>query len=255
MKLEKEEIQKSVLDFYKDIAIGKEKVKKDVNDLAKSFGYSNEELKSIPKEANLGLGCGNPQEKSKAKESEVVVDLGCGKGMDAFLARKYCKETGYVIGVDMTLDMITVARKIAKKKKYKNVEFRLGEIEHLPIADNIADLVISNCVINLSTDKKQVYKEIFRILKPGGRISISDTTLYKHLPESVISDPKMYGTWIAGALTLDELKEILKEVGFIDLDIDIKEISDQYRDKWGIKEVDLKEYLRKTITVAYKPIK
>ena len=254
MKLDKEEIKKSVSDFYKDVAIGKETVKEDVNLLGKSLGYSKKELEIIPEEANLGLGCGNPQEKSKAKEGEVVVDLGCGKGMDAFLARSYCGETGHVIGVDMTLDMITVARKIAKKKKYDNVEFRLGEIEHLPVADNTADLVISNCVINLSQDKKQVYKEIFRILKPGGRIGISDTSLYKHLPQCVISNPRMYGTCIAGASTFEELKEILEEVGFVNLDIDRSEISDEYRDKWGIKEVDLKEYLRKTITTAYKPL-
>lgn len=255
MKLEKEEIKKTVSEFYKDVALGKENVKEDVNVLANSLGYSKEELESIPQEANLGLGCGNPQEKSKAKEGEVVVDLGCGKGMDAFLARTYCKESGYVIGVDMTLEMITVARKIAKKKKYTNVEFRLGEIEHLPIADNTADLVISNCVINLSPDKRQVYKEIFRVLKPGGRIGISDTSLYKHLPESVSSNPKMYGTCIAGASTLEELTDILQQTGFVNIDIDRSEISDQYRDKWGIKEVDLKDYLRKTITTAYKPIK
>lgn len=252
--MEKEKIKKSVSDFYKDVAVGKENVKEDVENLGKSLGYSKEELESIPKDANLGLGCGNPQEKSKAKDGDVVVDLGCGKGMDAFLARKYCGEKGYVIGVDMTLDMINVARKIAKKKKYENVEFRLGEIENLPVRDNMADLVISNCVINLSTDKKRVYKEIFRILKPGGRISISDTSLVKHLPDSVLSNPKMYGSCIAGASTKEELEEILNDAGFIDIDIEQSEISDEYKNKWGIDEIDLKEYLRKTLTVAYKPL-
>lgn len=252
--MEKEKIKKSVSDFYKDVAVGKENVKEDVENLGKSLGYSKEELESIPKDANLGLGCGNPQEKSKAKDGDVVVDLGGGKGMDAFLARKYCGEKGYVIGVDMTLDMINVARKIAKKKKYENVEFRLGEIENLPVRDNMADLVISNCVINLSTDKKRVYKEIFRILKPGGRISISDTSLVKHLPDSVLSNPKMYGSCIAGASTKEELEEILNDAGFIDIDIEQSEISDEYKNKWGIDEIDLKEYLRKTLTVAYKPL-
>lgn len=252
--MEKDKIKKSVCDFYKDVATGKENIKENTDSLAKSLGYSKEELESIPKDANLGLGCGNPQEKSKAKEGDFVVDLGCGKGMDAFLARKYCKEKGYVIGVDMTLDMISVARKIVKKKKYENVEFRLGEIEYLPILDNVADLVISNCVINLSQDKQRVYNEIFRILKPGGRISISDTSLVKHLPDSVLSNPKMYGSCIAGASTKEELKEILNNAGFINIDIEQSEISDEYKNKWGIDEIDLKEYLRKTLTVAYKPL-
>lgn len=192
--MEKKEIKESVSKFYKEVARGKKKISKDADILGKSLGYSKEELKNIPKDANLGLGCGNPQAKSKAQKGEFVVDLGSGRGMDAFLASLNCGPTGHVIGIDMTPNMIAVAKRIAKKKGFDNVEFRLGEIENLPITDNIADLVISNCVINLSIDKRATYREIFRILKPGGRISISDTSLYKQLPESIISNPKMYGT-------------------------------------------------------------
>lgn len=192
--MEKNEIKKAVGDFYREVAKGNIVAKGDNEALNKSLGYSDEDLKFIPDEAKQGLGCGNPQEIAEPKLGETVLDLGSGKGMDAFLCAKKVGKEGHVIGVDMTPEMVEKAREIARKRKFPQVEFRLGEIEHLPVADNTVDLVISNCVINLSTDKEQVYKEIFRVLKPGGRIGISDTTNYKTLPEEVQSDPVLYGT-------------------------------------------------------------
>lgn len=193
-KISEEEIQQSVADFYHKVANNQEKTQVDINKLNKSIGYSSEELESVPEEANMGLGCGNPQEKAQPQLGETVIDLGCGKGFDVFIASKKVGESGHVIGIDMTLEMIQRAREIAKKRKFNQVEFRLGEIEHLPLANNVADLVISNCVINLSTNKEAVYNEIFRVLKPNGRIGISDITLFENLPSSVYENPNMYGT-------------------------------------------------------------
>lgn len=193
-KFSKTEIRKSVSDFYTDIATNKTKIKVDNSQLAKAIGYDDKDLKDIPEEANLGLGCGNPQEDAKPKEGEILIDLGCGKGMDVFLASKKVGTNGRVIGVDMLPDMLRDARKIAKKNSYTNVEFRLGEIENLPVANEYVDLVLSNCVINLSVDKQRVYDEIYRVLKHGGRIGISDIVLKKHLPQEILDDPNMYGT-------------------------------------------------------------
>lgn len=193
-KISEQEIQQSVADFYHKVANNQEKTQVDINKLNKSIGYSSEELESVPQEANMGLGCGNPQEKAQPQVGETVIDLGCGKGFDVFVASKKVGETGHVIGIDMTREMIVRARDIARKRKFIQAEFRLGEIEHLPAADNSADLIISNCVINLSTRKQEVYNEMYRVLKPGGRIGISDITLFENLPESVYENPNMYGT-------------------------------------------------------------
>lgn len=192
--MKENDIKKSVADFYKDIASDKKKVRVKTKELGKALGYTQEELDSVPEEANMGLGCGNPQEKAEPKPGETILDLGCGKGMDVFIAAKKVGASGHVIGVDMTLEMVQKARMIAEKRKFTNVEFRLGEIEFLPIGDNSIDLVLSNCVINLATDKSIVYREILRVLKKGGRIGISDITLSEHLPQEVLDDPRMYGT-------------------------------------------------------------
>ncbi|MDD7183785.1 methyltransferase domain-containing protein [Peptostreptococcus porci] len=190
--MEKNEIKTVVTEFYSKIAKGSNNSEKD--DVSKSIGYSQEDLNSIPNEANLGLGCGNPQKIAEPQKGEIVVDLGCGRGMDVFLASKKVGNDGMAIGIDMTYDMLSRAREIAKKNDFKNVDFRLGEIENLPVGDNLADVVLSNCVINLSTDKQRVYDEIFRILKPGGRFGISDITLDIPLPNEVVEDPRMYGS-------------------------------------------------------------
>lgn len=251
-KLDNEKIRDSVSNFYKAVANNETHTDGDKEELSKSLGYSQEELEWVPEEANAGLGCGNPQIKAKAQPGEVVVDLGCGKGMDVFIAAKKVGENGHVIGVDMTPEMIKTARKIAKGRGFENVEFRLGEIEHLPIADNSVDLVISNCVINLSPEKEQVYREIYRVLKKGGRIGISDTSIIQELPDFILSNPKMYGTCVAGAITKDEKTRILEEVGFNNIDIEEKKVSHEYAKKWGIDEIDLTEYVASSIAVAYK---
>ena len=192
--MDKKDIRKSINDFYDEIAEKEIKVKGNIDKLNKSLGYTEEDLKSIPQESQLGLGCGNPQEKGKAQLGEVVADLGCGKGMDVFLASKSVGESGLVIGIDNNYKMLEKAREIACKRGFENTDFRLGEIEHLPIGDNLLDLLMSNCVINLSTDKKQVYSEIYRTLKTNGRISISDIVLKNELPDDIRNDPNVYGT-------------------------------------------------------------
>ncbi|MDO5708111.1 MAG: methyltransferase domain-containing protein [Andreesenia angusta] len=187
------DLRKNIADKYSSIAKSESKTTgSSVEDISKSLGYSESEIKNIPKDANLGLGCGNPQTMANIKEGEVLVDLGSGAGFDAFIAAEKVGKNGLVIGVDMTLEMIENARRNAIENNYNNVEFRLGEIEYLPIADNTADIVISNCVINLSTDKKKVYKEMYRVLKDGGRISLSDTISIKDLPDKIKDDPNMH---------------------------------------------------------------
>jgi ubiquinone/menaquinone biosynthesis C-methylase UbiE len=180
---------------------------------SEKMGYSEEDLKAAPEGANMGLGCGNPVALTSLKEGEVVVDLGSGGGFDCFLAAKKVGQRGKVIGVDMTPEMIDKARENARKGEYTNVEFRLGEIENLPVADNTADAIISNCVINLTPNKKKVFREAFRVLKPGGRLMISDLVLLKELPEAV--EKGMNSTsCVAGALMKDKYIETIRTVGF-----------------------------------------
>lgn len=157
-----------------------------------SVGYSLEELALAPEESNMGLGCGNPHRKADIQNGEIVLDLGSGAGLDCFIAGKVVGRSGRAIGVDMTPEMLSKARRIAKEKRIRNVEFRLGEIENLPIADNTADVCISNCVINLSDNKPRVYREIFRALKPGGRISICDIVIMKELTKEMQEDEAMH---------------------------------------------------------------
>lgn len=160
--------------------------------VSSKIGYSDEEISNVPEGANMGLGCGNPQLIAEIKEDELVIDLGSGAGFDCFLASKKVGPKGYVIGVDMTPEMINKSRTLSRKHKYMNVDFRLGEIENLPIADNTADVIISNCVINLSPKKQRVYNEAYRVLKKGGRVAISDVVLIKDLTEEMKQDEKLY---------------------------------------------------------------
>lgn len=198
----KTDIRNAVRDSYKRIAICNIKksgccgdnsnIKGSAEEMALKIGYSDEEISMAPEGANMGLGCGNPLSLANIKENETVVDLGSGGGFDCFLASKKVGPKGYVIGVDMTSEMLSKARTIAKKNRYTNVDFRLGEIENLPIADNTADVIISNCVINLSPNKQRVYDEAHRVLKKGGRVAISDIVLVRELTEEMKQDEKLY---------------------------------------------------------------
>lgn len=187
--------------------------------ISKAIGYSDEELGAVPEGANLGLGCGNPTALASLKEGEAVLDLGSGAGFDCFLAVDKVGKTGRVIGVDMTAQMIEKARENARKGGYQNVEFRLGEIENLPVADNSIDAIISNCVINLSPNKKRVFEEAFRVLKPGGRIMISDIVLLKELPKAILNSIEAYVGCISGAMLKEEYLKTIKSAGLKDVAI------------------------------------
>jgi len=187
--------------------------------ISTKIGYSQEELKRVPEGANLGLGCGNPIALASLKEGETVLDLGSGAGLDCFLAAKKVGAKGKVIGVDMTPEMIDKARGNAQKEDYENVEFRLGEIENLPVSNESVDIVISNCVINLSPDKKSVFQETLRVLKPGGRLMVSDIVLLKKLPDFIKNSPEAYVSCISGAMMKDEYLGTIKAAGFQDVRI------------------------------------
>ena len=182
-------------------------------------GYDAGQMQSIPGEADLGLGCGNPTTPAGLKPGETVLDLGSGAGVDCFLAARQVGPTGRVIGVDMTAEMLDRARRLAAENDYANVEFRLGEIENLPVADNTADVVISNCVINLSTDKGRVFREIFRALKPGGRLGVSDIVLLRELPEFLRDSDAAYASCISGAVLKEAYLDAIREAGGTHLEI------------------------------------
>ncbi len=186
---------------------------------SKEIGYSDEELKAVPDGANLGLGCGNPLALSSIREGDTVLDLGSGAGFDCFLAATKVGKNGRVIGVDMTSEMIEKARENAKKGNYKSVEFRLGEIEKLPVANGSVDLIISNCVINLSPDKGKVFQEAFRALKPGGRIMISDIVTLRELPNAIRNSIEGYIGCVSGAIRKDEYLQKIEGAGFQDVKV------------------------------------
>ena len=201
----------------------------------------------------MGLGCGNPQAIAMLKKGEVVVDLGAGGGFDCFLAAKQVGEKGRVIGVDMTPEMVSKARENARKGKFANVEFRLGEIEHLPVADNSADVILSNCVINLSPDKQQVYQEAYRILKPGGRLAVSDVVAVGNIPKAVKSDLEKHSGCVAGAATVNELERMLKTAGFCAVSVTVKEESAEFIKDW-FPGSGVERYVRSGEVRATKPV-
>ena len=188
-------------------------------DISKTVGYTEKEMNAVPEGANLGLGCGNPVAIASLKEGETVLDLGSGAGFDAFLASPRVGEKGRVIGVDMTPEMIKKAHANAKKGNYRNVEFRLGEIEKLPVEDNFVDVIISNCVINLSPDKQSVFKEAFRVLKPRGRLMVSDLVLVKDLPDAIKESIEAYVGCLAGAIRKGEYLKLITMAGFQDVEV------------------------------------
>ncbi len=189
------------------------------SEVSRRIGYSEQELGAVPQGSNLGLGCGNPLAHAALKEGDVVVDLGSGAGFDCFLAARRVAPGGRVIGVDMTPEMLDRARANAAADGYANVEFRLGEIENLPVADATADVVISNCVINLSTDKPRVFREAARVLKPGGRLMVSDLVLARPLPESVRRSAEAYAGCVAGAMLKDDYLAAISDAGFTGVEV------------------------------------
>jgi len=239
--MKKEEIHKNVRDYYAGIARASNACSCcntgiDISALTCSsgscggevdvskvisgkIGYSQEEMEQVPEGANLGLGCGNPVALASLKEGEVVLDLGSGAGFDCFLAAVRVGTKGKVIGIDMTPEMLNRARQNAEKGDYANVEFRLGEIENLPVADNAVDIIISNCVINLSEDKQRVFNEAFRVLKPGGRLMVSDIVLMKELPDEVKDSVSAYVECVSGALLKDAYLKVIINSGFKEVKI------------------------------------
>ena len=222
--------------------------------LSTLMGYSKEDIDSVPEGANMGLGCGNPVALASLKPGETVVDLGSGGGCDCFLAAKQVGDTGRVIGVDMTPDMVSKARANAKKIGANTVEFRLGEIEHLPLADNSADIIMSNCVINLSPDKQQVYGDAFRALKPGGRLAISDVVATAPLPAEIQQDLALLSACVGGAATIDDTVKMLEKAGFQDIEVTPKAESAKLISEWGAgKSKNAEDYVVSAYIKAVKP--
>lgn len=227
--MEEKEIKNHVKERYGKIATreesscsccgGTDNMLKNAKEQAKAMGYSPEEIETIPQEAIYGLGCGNPTALAEIREGETVLDLGSGGGIDVFLAAGKVGETGRVIGVDMTQEMVETANRNAEEGDYSNVQFKMGEIEDLPIEDNSVDLIISNCVINLTPDKNVAYREAFRVLKPGGRILISDLVTSGEIPDEIRRSFQAWSECIAGAMEKDEYLETIKNAGFKDVKI------------------------------------
>jgi SAM-dependent methyltransferase len=217
------------------------------------LGYSETDLASVPQGADMGLGCGNPRAIASIRPGETVLDLGSGGGFDCFLAATETGDNGHVIGVDMTPVMISKARSNADRGHYSQVEFRLGEIENLPVANDSVDVIISNCVINLSPDKKRVFSEAFRVLREGGRLAISDVVASVELPQAIRDDLQLYSGCMAGASHIDELKQILGDSGFTDIRIAPKDESKDFIKDWAPGR-GVEEYVVSATIEAVKPV-
>jgi arsenite methyltransferase len=220
-----------------------------VDQISKDIGYMENELNAVPEGANLGLGCGNPTALASLKKGEIVLDLGSGAGFDCFLAANKVGKKGKVIGVDMTPEMLDKARENAEKGGYKNVEFRLGEIENLPVADNAIDAMISNCVINLSPDKKRVFEETFRVLKPGGRFMVSDIVLLQELPDSIKNSIAGYVGCVSGAILKKKYLQMIRQAGFQEIRV-IDETS--FPVELMLSDSETKALIRKTKITSEK---
>jgi arsenite methyltransferase len=219
---------------------------------AEALGYSREESATAPEAANLGLGCGNPLAIASLQPGQTVLDLGSGAGFDCFLAAREVGPAGKVIGIDMTHEMLGKARENAKKNGFTNVEFRLGEIEALPVADNSVDVIISNCVINLSPEKQRVFKEAFRVLRPGGRLAVADVVATAVLPDEIKSDWTAYTGCIAGASQISELEQMLRDAGFENIKIAPKDASRSFIREW-LPGRRIEDYLVSATIEAVKP--
>lgn len=216
------------------------------------LGYSPDELAGIPQEAAMGLGCGNPQAIAGITPGETVLDLGSGGGIDCFLAAQRTGPGGRVIGVDMTPEMVRRARASAARGNYANVEFRLGEIEHLPVADASVDVIISNCVINLSPDKPQVFREMYRVLRSGGRVAVSDVVAVAPLPDALRRDLSLWAGCVGGAATVAEVEQMLRDAGFDQIQVQAREESRAVIRDW-FPGRDLDRYVRAATIQAVKP--
>lgn len=216
------------------------------------LGYSKAELDLVPSGADMGLGCGNPGAIAALKAGEVVVDLGAGGGFDCFLAAHEVGHSGHVIGVDMTPDMLSRARANASKGLFENVEFRLGEIEHLPVADKTADVIISNCVINLSPNKQQVFKEAFRVLKVGGRLAISDVVATIELPDEMREDARLIAGCMGNASLIDDLEKMIADAGFEEIKIQPRDESKEFIRDWA-PDHSITDYVISASIEAVKP--
>jgi arsenite methyltransferase len=221
-------------------------------DISVSLGYSEDEMASVPDGANMGLGCGNPQAIASLKPGETVLDLGSGGGFDCFLAARAVGKSGHVIGVDMTPEMLSKAREISAEGGFDHVEFRLGEIEHLPVADNTVDVILSNCVINLSPDKPKVFQESIRVLKHGGRLAVSDVVATKELPDSARKDLALLTGCVSGASPIDVLKAMLEEAGFTGIRINPKDESREFIRNWS-STMKIEDFVVSATIEAVKP--
>ncbi len=237
---EREEIRQAVRDKYGSVAQATDtgcgcSISSCCNpgDVSVALGYSPEQLMAAPEGANMGLGCGNPHAIASLKEGETVLDLGSGGGFDCFLAAQAVGETGRVIGVDVTPEMVSKAHQNGASAGFKNIEFRLGEIENLPVADASVDVIISNCVINLSPEKPRVFREALRVLKPGGRLAISDVVATAQLPDEMKKDLALYAGCVAGAASIDELVDMLRKAGFTHIRIQPKDESREFIRDWA----------------------
>ena len=242
--LQNDAVRETVRQTYRQVAISPEGrggssccsggTAQAVNAIASErLGYSQEDVSTVPEGANMGLGCGNPQAIAALKPGEVVLDLGSGGGFDCFLAARQVGESGRVIGVDMTPEMIGKARANAASGGYANVEFRLGEIEHLPVADNSVDVIMSNCVINLSPNKPQVFADALRVLKPGGRLAVSDVVATAPLPAEVKQNQQLHCYCVAGAALIGDIEAMLQAAGFTHVRITPKEASREFIREWA----------------------
>jgi SAM-dependent methyltransferase len=220
---------------------------------SEALGYSQDDVSSVPVDADMGLGCGNPQKIASLQPGETVLDLGSGPGFDCLLAARAVGPTGHVIGVDMTAEMVSKAREVAANAGCENVEFRLGEIENLPVADNAVDVIISNCVINLSPAKPRVFAEAFRVLRPGGRVAVTDVVAIQPLPKKLKEDIELYAGCVAGAALVDDLKSALEDAGFADVRIEPLPGSKETLSRW-VPGSDIADYVVSATIQAVKRV-